>query len=144
MYWPLGAPRIFAAKVPGGPVVTYDSDDSEAQPRIGNSASTKQQEKDGADPDDLLLHDGTHEDGHDGKLDPSSASGGLRPKLDKKSGSSLDVTFTEDEKAQVGSRNLIALKMSRNGALFATITISELTIWQTKVAMTMNFCPWIG
>ncbi|KAF8469105.1 RIC1-domain-containing protein [Kalaharituber pfeilii] len=61
-------------------------------------------------------------------LNPSSA------RIDpiKKSGSSLDVTISEDVKNEVASRDILVLKMARNGTLFATITTSEMTIWQTK------------
>ena len=50
-----------------------------------------------------------------------------------KSESSLDVTFSEEVNDQAANNAILALKMSRNGALFATITCTELTIWQTKV-----------
>lgn len=146
MYWPLGAPRVYAAKIPGIGS-TYDSDDDgsiiaaspieEPSEASGKLPETPEGNELSAKPVEVA------EDHTERKVkDVVNGNEGLHPgRLEEagKSGSSLDVTFTdtadEEKKRTHGSRDLLALKMSRNGALFATVTASELTIWQTRVGV---------
>lgn len=162
MYWPLGTPRIFSLKTTN-PIATYDSDDKNGtEPLVALSpsddpeATHSRSDKQSLLADDLLLKD-DHAVGDEEKEDleepgvrggRGAESGGQTLKKEllgphrtfdglldngKKSGSSLDVTFSEELNDQAANNAILALKMSRNGALFATITITELTIWQTKV-----------
>lgn len=163
MYWPLGTPRIFSAKVTN-PVTTYNSDyNHEAETLVAvsptddakgtnsSSGGKKPVELDGpiseGDNRDTPEQSDNREDeesafvGDRGSrnelLDPHRALGASLEDA-KKSGSSLDVTFSEETNEQVANNAILALKMSRNGALFATITVTELTIWQTKVRPAMQ------
>ena len=156
MYWPLGTPRIFSAKLTNS-VTTYDSDDNhEDQTLVAVSPVDDTRDayssKKAVQSDDLLLtghsaqevqeveEQESYEDeaasrAHLPKrefLDPHHALGASLEDGNK-SGSSLDVTFSEELNEQTANGAILALKMSRNGVLFATITVIEMTIWQTKV-----------
>lgn len=132
MYWPLGTPRIFYAKGSNSPT-TYDSDDAHDSETLvavspndfGEITGT------GLRSEGRKLGKEKEEEAGSASLQSSSTS-----HIDnKKSRSSLNVTISEDVNKKAGSSAILALKMSRNGALFATINISELTIWQTKVRL---------
>ena len=159
MYWPLGTPRIFSAKVTNS-VTTYDSDDNHEDQSLvavspiydtGNATSSSSSKK-AVQSDDLLMAGGSAQEVQDVEereaQEDEAASRVYRSKMEfldphhalsasledgNKSGSSLDVTFSEELNEQTANGAILALKMSRNGALFATITVTEMTIWQTKV-----------
>jgi len=157
MYWPLGTPRIFSAKVTNS-VTTYDSDDNHEDGTLvavspiddtGDATSSKRatqsdglllagngaQKAQDVEEREVQKDETTVSRAHRSKrefLDPHHALGASLEEGNK-SGSSLDVTFSEELNEQAANGAILALKMSRNGALFATITVTEMTIWQTKV-----------
>lgn len=149
MYWPLGTPRIFSAKFTNL-VTTYDSDDNTEtdtlvalSPVDNVEASSSQSHS-----DNPLLNNGLGL----GKDDPVNSrqkdwpniSSASSPHISRDGSSveskisrpNLDVIFSEETSGQLASGALLALRMSRNGALFATLSVSEMTIWQTKVRRT--------
>lgn len=118
MYWPVGAPRIYAAKlpVPSIPPPSYDS-------RNPSTSSVRASTDSGPNPPAAASVDESSEDEN------------------RKVGEQEVVDEDEDAKApppptpeqHQDASHIIALKVARNGNLFATVTSAELTIWQTKV-----------
>ena len=163
MYWPLGTPRIFSSKVTNAVTTYDSDDHNETETLVALSPADDTEDPNsrsrgknslpvndtllkgdnaavGEEPDDLeklkvrggeAAGSNTHASRKE-SLGPHRALGGLMGD-GIKSESSLDVTFSEELNDQAANNAILALKMSRNGALFATITITELTIWQTKV-----------
>lgn len=160
MYWPLGTPRIFSAKVINS-ITTYDSDDNHEDEALvavspsndigdvmSSSGSKKAVQSDNLLPTGDSAQEVQDVEEREGQEDEASVSRAHRSRREflgphhtlgtslqggNKSGSSLDVTFSEELNVQAANGAILALKMSRNGALFATITVTEMTIWQTKV-----------
>lgn len=155
MYWPLGTPRIFSAKVTNL-VTTYDSDDN---PETGTQVPVDNDEDSSSKfySDHPLLDDGPgfEEEGSVNSLRKDgpniSSTYSLRTPLriprdnaseeSKISRSNLEVIFSKETNEQLASGALLALRMSRNGALFATLSVCEMTIWQIKVRRTRQGGP---
>lgn len=132
MYWPIGAPRIYAAstsKAPGHHTFELE-DDAESRETTEGSGS--------------LLE--APSIGGDGDLEnPSDASTPVTPMTPMTPGikpvehdtqrrqsvrfNGHDTTLSES----ADNEPLLSLKISRTGHLFAVITSTSLTIWQTKV-----------
>ena len=150
MYWPLGTPRIFSAQVTNL-VTTYDSDDNPETGTLVTLSPVDNVEDSNSQFHPLL--DGDH--GRGGK-DPVNSRRKDGPNISntfslktplsspqiprenssgesKISRSNLDVIFSEETNEQLTSGALLALRMSRNGVLFATLSVNEMTIWQIKV-----------
>ncbi|KAI7553115.1 hypothetical protein KC331_g1450 [Hortaea werneckii] len=102
MYWPIGAPRVYAlskhAAATTTPVVSHDGSDSEHE-------NTNDQAARGTAPD--TPHTSSWVSDEDG----GSAH--------------------EHDEAEAAD-SILAVKISRGGTIFATISLSTLTIWQTK------------
>lgn len=129
MYWPIGAPRIYAASnnAAQADIQVFD-DDIESQETVKSPASTIESAYFGNDEpatDELFLPPATPitpitpaikpvEQDHDGHFSSAHRSDGL--------------SFRTAE-----NQPLLALKASKTGHLFAVITTSSLTVWQTKV-----------
>lgn len=141
MYWPLGTPRIYAAKLPATSTPpVYDSDDGSAE-LVRNSLSTSsgidEEEEDFEKVKELPEDDDEAQDGQkvgekevvDQDMLEVPKRKGPGKRIDSRASS---VSAGAEEGAEEG--DIIALKIARNGFLFATITGSELTIWQMKVS----------
>lgn len=137
MYWPIGAPRIYAAsssKARRDRTVEFDDDDAESREITEGSGS-------------LLNAPSIRSESRsdDGLESPSAASTppvtpGIKPveQLDPLRRLSdrpplPDSTLTEAALGLTEKEPLLALRISRTGHLFAVITATSLTIWQTKV-----------
>lgn len=146
MYWPLGTPRIFAAKLPPDSLPPeFDSDDDSAE--LVQSSPSLSSKYDEEDEDDYERVNGEEDDDDDedesaqqGKkvgekevmdqeLKEAPRQRSKRKGIDRTTRGTLSVGEHEEEQ----KRNILSLKVARNGMLFATITSSELTIWQMKV-----------
>ncbi|KAH8808262.1 RIC1-domain-containing protein [Xylogone sp. PMI_703] len=135
MYWPIGAPRIYAAcnsKVPKDHVLELD-DDAESRETTEGSGSlvetptslSKGKEKAGYD-------------WHPGLEVPATPGTPLTPGINPVED---DLRRAAQAPPSKGGKNLLkfvqkepllALVLSRTGHLFAVITSTSLTIWQTK------------
>jgi RAB6A-GEF complex partner protein 1 len=134
MYWPVGAPRIYAASNSRSSKnrILESDDDAESQKKIDGSGSL-------ADTPDVAAA-GRAEDEHDG---PSGLSSPLTPMTPMTPGikpvehdNRFVTGLSGNETILSGSTEkepLLALRISRTGHLFAVITSTSLTIWQTKV-----------
>jgi hypothetical protein len=138
MYWPIGAPRIYAAsnnKTTGNRGVESD-DDAESRETTEGSGS-------------LLEAPSTisGERSDDGLQPPSGTSTpmipgtpGVRPIEQQESQPTLsaqllgrDTSFPATAGSPADKEFLLGLRVSRTGHLFAVISATSLTIWQTKV-----------
>lgn len=127
MYWPIGAPRVYKAKVPPPEApLEYDSDGSAELVRNSLSLPHAPQEdseqtdwsKGSTDDDDEGRKVGEQEVEDEESLPETSAHsahGAGNGALDEATRS-----------------HILALRVARSGTLFATVTRAELTIWQTK------------
>lgn len=136
MYWPIGAPRIFAASNKKEPdkQVFHSDDDAENygnyERRSSRISVSKSNSYAAQDEDELaseLL------------LPLTPLPPGVKPveqdaqrRLSTRSTGNLEDDL-EDRIAQAEKSPIISLKISRSGHLFAVITTTSLTIWQTKV-----------
>lgn len=130
MYWPIGAPRIYAAsnnKVE--PERTFELDDdaesretTEGSGSLVDAGSVESEEK----PEDSLEPPQT-------PLSPTTP--GIKP-VEHDSQNDLSTRHTDYGNSSFRSAEsepLLALRISRTGHLFAVITSTSLTVWQTKV-----------
>lgn len=127
MYWPLGTPRIYAAKLPAvsAPPV-YDSDDESAE-LVRNSLSGSS----GAGDDDDFAAVKELADDEDEEEEEARDGQKIGEKEVADQEVSKQTESAEDAEPETG---IIALKVARNGVLFATVTSAELTIWQMKAS----------
>ncbi|KAI5818466.1 RIC1-domain-containing protein [Pyronema omphalodes] len=130
MYWPIRAPTIFVAKVPpSSQSIDYDSEESAELVRHSLSI--------GSVPDDEGNEAGKEatdeeEDGRkigEKEVEEDGSSSGTSDVEDKLRNGESESALGNGEETR---SHLVALRVARSGLLFATITRSELTIWQTK------------
>jgi hypothetical protein len=140
MYWPIGAPRIYAAsnqKEPNRQVFHSDddADNHGNNERRSSRASASRSSSYAAQDEDELASE---------LLPPlTPLTPGIKPvehdaqrRLSTRSTGNLEDDL-EDRIAQAEKSPILSLKISRSGHLFAVITSTSLTIWQTKVKYAM-------
>lgn len=120
MYWPVGAPRIYAAKLPIPSIAppSYDSRNHSTSSARASTDSTAEPTPPAAASVDECSEDENRKVGEQEVVDEDEEAKALPQPT--------------PEQHQDAS-HIIALKVARNGSLFATVTSAELTIWQTKV-----------
>jgi hypothetical protein len=132
MYWPIGAPRVYTAKTP--PFTTpidYNSDDSPDLVRTSVSDSSEAVE---TEPSDSLKE--STEDEDDGRKigEKEVEDEESLPEIPRNTHNGETLSSESGDAAEAESMShIIALTVARSGLLFATVTRSDLTIWQTKV-----------
>lgn len=139
MYWPLGLPRIYAASSSRATpeIIVESEDDAESRETTEGSGSLinspdSSEETRGDDAVDVAFEPPTpmtpvtpavksveHEHQHENHGKAYS----------EKSGSD----YCQRESSQADKEPILALRLSRTGFMFATVTATTLTIWQTKV-----------
>lgn len=115
MYWPIGPPKAYALskrKTTPLPVRSHDGLGETREEEGGTEGSGEQEEEDGAN-GELNTHDDEDDASHGHSTGDLSMTGSVR-----------------DEE-------ILAAKVSRGGSVFATITRSQLTVWQTKPAVAL-------
>lgn len=135
MYWPIGAPRIYAASNNAArDRILHLDDDAESRETTEGSGSLVDA---GVDSEDRS----EDETASDVSTPLSPITPGIKP-VEHDSHHRLptklvgqDTTLSEP----VETQPLLALRTSRTGHLFAVITSSSLTIWQTKVYRKLPF-----
>ena len=143
MYWPIGAPRIYAASSSKAPRIHFLEPDDDAESRETTEGSGS-----------LLDAPSIESEGRaDGDLEvPSGASTpitpltpGIKPVEQHDSQRGLSARLLEHSYYPSGPASitadkepLLALRISRTGHLFAVITSKSLTIWQTKVCLELT------
>jgi hypothetical protein len=141
MYWPIGAPRIYAASNgrPSKERVLHFDDGAESPEAADGSGVLPDLPSSGLD----VIHDGDGE--ASGLLAPTSISPRISPvEHDARQRLSTNVVEhredeLEDAVGQAEKGHILSLKISRSGHLFAVITTTSLTIWQTKVLQAINW-----
>lgn len=133
MYWPIGAPRVYAASTVAAPKnLTQESDDDATTPSSSPPLSDDTAAQIAGTPPTGLCAgsetersisppDGAPLDDQDGRTEVQKHEVKRHDKGDPK-------TSTQKEKEAI-----IDLKVARQGHLFATITSDALTVWQTQV-----------
>jgi hypothetical protein len=131
MYWPIGAPRIYAAGSSQATHRTLEFDD--------NAESRETTEDSGSLVDvyglgtDLKPDDGQDATSAGISTPMTPVTPGIRPV--EHDGQRRSFPFNSQDISFSGSADtepLLSLKISRTGHLFAVITSTSLTIWQTK------------
>lgn len=113
MYWPIGPPKAYA----------LSKTRAVEQPQESHDGSDKNSEKE-ADSTNVL---GLEEGEVNGSLDADSGSS-----LEE-GGSNTERTSSHDSgDVHTNDEEILDAKVSRGGSVFATITRSSLTVWQTK------------
>jgi len=133
MYWPTGAPRIYAAsssRVNKHQVVEFDDDAESRETTEGSGSLLNAPSVDSESKSD------------DGPSAPSTppVTPGIQPVEQFDTQRYFSTRLTGQNAPIAGGVSdstekepLIALRISRTGHLFAVITETSLTIWQTKV-----------
>lgn len=127
MYWPVGAPRVYAAA-------------HEKSARSAGSAN-ESTSKAGLTDDRNEEHD-VEQEGRGGinsaKEDDSQTPRILSREQLQARERSLPDGESEVTQPQEYGDNIIGLQVARNGQIFATITSTDLTVWQTRVSITFS------
>lgn len=130
MYWPIGAPRVYAASTSRAPRDrTFDELDDDAESRETTEGSGSLLEA----PSIAGDNDSEEVPGVSTPMTPMTP--GIRP-IEHDTQRRYSVRFNGHDATLSGSADnepLLSLKISRTGHLFAVITSTSLTIWQTKV-----------
>ena len=130
-YWPISAPSVFAAskhQLPPESLSTTTDDAVRSQshrpPTQSNGRSAPTIQKHPTEKiREEIADSGTQQPSNNGQTDQDSSASGSEP-YGNDDGRSLN---NED------SGEIIGLCVTRSGAMFATISQTTLTIWQTKV-----------
>lgn len=136
MYWPIGAPRIYAASSSAAPKdrIVRNEDDIESPENTEGSGSlinAPSLDQEGKPDDDQGIPSGL-------STPVTPFTPGIKPvehdsQTRDSSQSSLTDTSYFSSAAQPEKESILALRISRTGHLFAVITATTLAIWQTKV-----------
>jgi hypothetical protein len=127
MYWPIGAPRIYAATKHGrnGEQQTT-SDDGSTTPTLRNKSLDKGQNGDSAlDGDEL---DDAQSNGSQQK-EPARRKSEVAVASEASKSNGI---FSNEAEEDAGGQ-IVGIAVARNGHMFISITNSTLTVWQTKV-----------
>jgi hypothetical protein len=140
MYFPIAAPRIYAAsnnKAPNDRIHEFEDgiESHEISDNGGISADAQSASS------ELKVEDGQDERLSTPVTPMTPMTPGIRP-VEHDSQRRPFPQFSSQEFAFTGSPNkgpLLSLKISRTGHLFAVITSTTLTIWQTKVCILSSY-----
>jgi RAB6A-GEF complex partner protein 1 len=132
MYWPIGAPRIYAASSSktSKNIIQVD-DEAESRGAIEWGVNTQDLSSNPVRDNQNPLPE---------QLTPSilgiaSAGQDIQNRLSTRSTSDFSDKLG-DVVTQTKNKTILAIKVSRSGHLFAVVTATSLTIWQTKVRKT--------
>ncbi|KAI9814375.1 MAG: hypothetical protein M1827_003230 [Pycnora praestabilis] len=133
MYWPIGAPRVYAA----GRHNLSGQSISQSGDGVGLGLDSKINEKDDFSNDGQEQHSPEAEVGNSYESTGSKKAEGLEGNSHEKlttNGRNQHTSFPDENQAQNCGDDgaIVALRVSRNGYMFATITTTTLIIWQTR------------
>lgn len=138
MYWPVGAPRIYATSSnTTSQAHVYDVDEEPELPEDTDSSASLLIKPEPA----VCIDDASNEAVGDPATPITPITPGIIP-VEHDTQSRLTARFQTKSLAssfcprRESANHLLALRVSRSGLLFAIITATSLTIWQTKV------CTW--
>jgi RAB6A-GEF complex partner protein 1 len=126
MYWPIGTPRIYAA-------TKFNVGGRIAQPETHAAEGPTLKATESSDGEDSEISNGKVQPRRDeNAVSSKGRKASRRPTLLR----TTTAAGAQDE--EIGGE-IVAMKLSRSGHLFATITSSTLSIWQTKVGYSLFF-----
>jgi RAB6A-GEF complex partner protein 1 len=138
MYWPVGAPRIYAASSSKTPKDRVHESDDDAESRETTEGSGSLLNAPSIDSEGGLDEDGERRlSGVATPMTPMTP--GIKPvEHESQPRPSARLAGQDESSPALGSiqadkEPLLALRISRTGHLFAVITATSLTVWQTKV-----------
>jgi hypothetical protein len=146
MYWPIGAPRIYAASkqelATNKTSTSHDGlEDNSQTPNVRDSTNgTAIHNLDGDDEDDedeeeVEEAESVNDEKPNGNIQSASASeasdGENLPAVDALESNGTSPQALDEDPGGV----IVGLKVTRSGHMFATITQATLTVWQTKVGI---------
>jgi len=147
MYWPVGTPRIYATSSSQSPSfnLIVSQDGLSARPPVQDSHWDRQ-------PSLLATDPGTSQDGGQGLSVANSPATPLTPTTPQTPAiKSVEHGYVDSlssppppgpTTARIPVREpILALRVARSGHIYATITATSMTIWQTKVRLPKAFCP---
>lgn len=129
MYWPIAAPRIYAATKHGQDDEQQStSDDGTTTPTQRNKSLEKELNRDSA-----LARDET--DDEEARVNGKEQEEPARRKSEVAAGKeAAENNGTPSEEAEKDAGGpIVGIAVARTGHMFITITSSTLTVWQTKV-----------
>lgn len=133
MYWPIGAPRIYAASNSRSPKDRTFEPDDDAESRETTDGSGELLEAPSVGSGGL----GEDNDALSGEPPLTPKTPGIKPVEQNDGHQTLPLPPSENGSyfpgIDQGRGPLLALRISRQGHIFAVITSTSLTIWQTKV-----------
>ena len=118
-YWPISSPSVFAATKSTNVERSHDGTDRASQNGQDDASEAESSEAESTDGTD----DGT-------SATNSEVSTSLRTEQEAQQTGAPGQFVEEDVHGEI-----IAIRVTRSGKLFATLTQSTLTIWQTKVCL---------
>jgi hypothetical protein len=139
MYWPIGAPRVYApssSKSPEDRVLDFD-DDAESRKTTEGSGSPVEVSNTGLQG----KGEGEYELASGLSTPITPMTPGIKP-VEHDTQRRFSNRFLGQDPSFARSADkepLLGLKISRTGHIFAVITATSLTIWQTKVGCSSNF-----
>jgi hypothetical protein len=117
-YWPISSPSVFAATKSTNVERSHDGTDRASQ--NGQDDASEAESTDGTDDDTSVAS--------------SEESTSVRTEQEAQQTGVPEQFAEEDEHGEI-----IAIRVTRSGQLFATLTQSTLTIWQTKVCSLLAY-----
>jgi hypothetical protein len=138
MYWPIGLPRIYAASSSrASDERVVETDDDALSIEIPENSSLLRVPSSVIEAGHGEAEDA--QDAHPELLSPTPITPGIKPlehEFDENTFKDPDHStgnYFERPIPQIHKEPILALRLSRTGFIFATITATSLTIWQTKV-----------
>ena len=156
MFWPIGAPRIYAVGVRQTLADAVDSTESISEGEKRLDRDLKRPERRSLDSESVTPSEesadtlkSTEQSGDARANDISRENGSAaddsrenrRSRLVRDEPSTTSRQAGEIECDTSSETAIIDLRISRSGHIFATLTVSSLTIWQTKVAVSLPPTP---
>jgi hypothetical protein len=146
MYWPIGAPRIYAASKTelDSKHITTSLDGLEAPAQVrtptptvpaGTNGTATHDRDGGEDEGESVEDEESLEDEETGSTAESAPAAGSNKKLATPVTSESNGASPQAADDDPGGE-IVGLKVTRSGHMFATITQATLTVWQTKVGGT--------
>ncbi|KAF3930431.1 hypothetical protein ABW20_dc0102673 [Dactylellina cionopaga] len=153
MYWPLNVPRVYTSKLPQHALDDFARDTVPSSPLAFSTGTPRSASNNGLDDDigepyvgDLpnpletvpentaLDHEGESINAEkEASIEETDDEPVLVERYDKYSAGDEDEDGEKHaDPANLPNRDVLAIKVSRNGALFATVSAAELVVWQTR------------
>jgi len=141
MHWPIGAPRLYEQAIPSTfEAVTFDGLNNGVQTGTDRNVEQQTSEVDEAhrvETPHIIQEISQEQEVH--RKPQQEVEKDSNQEEQQNAQRATDEQGTRDTKPDSSQvKDIIGVRVTRNGHLFATITATSLTIWQTKVNL-----PWL-